>query len=104
MKKEKPGWLIVLLVGCWLTAGSFAYGQYADYEEEEGPGVILSCKKGRGALKCKNGGEILFLFYLIVRFYIFTHRAHFSEITKKLLTNFHNITIMLSSTLRGGGV
>jgi len=41
MKKEKPGWLIVLLVGCWLTAGSFAYGQYADYEEEEGPGVIL---------------------------------------------------------------
>jgi hypothetical protein len=41
MKKDKRRWLIVLLMGCWLMAGSFAYGQYADNEEEEGPGVIL---------------------------------------------------------------
>jgi hypothetical protein len=41
MIKKKCRWLIVLLMGCWLTAGTFAYGQYADYEEEEGPGVIL---------------------------------------------------------------
>lgn len=41
MINEKCRWLIVLLIGCWLMAGTFAYGQYADYEEEEGPGVIL---------------------------------------------------------------
>ena len=41
MEKDKPGWLMVLLVGCWLVAGTFAYGQYAEYDEEEGPGVIL---------------------------------------------------------------
>lgn len=41
IKKSKPGWLIALLVGCWLTAGTFVYGQYAGDDEEEGPGVIL---------------------------------------------------------------
>jgi hypothetical protein len=40
MIKEKCRWFIVLLMGCWLMAGTFAYGQYAE-EEEEGPGVIL---------------------------------------------------------------
>ena len=41
IKKSKPGWLMVLLAACWLMAGAFAYGQYAGYDEEEGPGVIL---------------------------------------------------------------
>lgn len=41
MKKDKCHWFIVLLMGCWLMAGTFAYGHYTDYEEEEGPGVIL---------------------------------------------------------------
>lgn len=41
IKKSKPGWLMVLLAACWLMIGTFAYGQYAEYDEEEGPGVIL---------------------------------------------------------------
>lgn len=32
---------MVLLVTFWLMAVTFAYGQYARYDEEEGPGVIL---------------------------------------------------------------
>ncbi len=41
MIKEKCRWLFVLLAGCWLMAGAFVYGQYAEDEEEDGPGVIL---------------------------------------------------------------
>jgi hypothetical protein len=40
IKKNKHPWLMVLLIGCWLMVGTFVYG-HAEYEEEEGPGVIL---------------------------------------------------------------
>jgi hypothetical protein len=41
MEKDKPGWLMILVVVCWLMAGTFTYGHNAGYDEEEGPGVIL---------------------------------------------------------------
>jgi hypothetical protein len=41
LRKDKPGWLIVMVVGCWLISGTFAAPHYAQYDEEEGPGVIL---------------------------------------------------------------
>jgi hypothetical protein len=41
IEKNKPGWLMILVVVCWLMAGTFVYGHNAQYDEEEGPGVIL---------------------------------------------------------------